>query len=96
MGRPRKTSTRDLHRRIIRRRGDACALCHNPIDYTLPHLHPMEFVVDHIIPWSKGGPDTLENKQAAHRTCNRQKSDRIGDIPPPRPTVKPITTERSW
>lgn len=33
----------------------------------------MGFVVDHIIPLEAGGTDTLDNKQPAHRTCNRAK-----------------------
>ena len=36
----------------------------------------MAYVVDHILPLSAGGPDTIDNKQPAHRVCNRQKSDK--------------------
>lgn len=50
----------------------------------------MSFVVDHIIPLSKGGADTLENKAAAHRKCNRIKSDRTDE---PRRT---FITHRRW
>lgn len=32
--------------------------------------------IDHIIPTSKGGPDTLENKQPLQWNANRQKSDK--------------------
>ena len=39
------------------------------------------FVVDHVVPLALGGPDTLANKQAAHRDCNRAKSDRIDGGP---------------
>ena len=73
----RNTTKRDRHRRQIKARRGPCAICGQPIDYTLPYLHPMEFVADHIIPFAKGGPDTLENKAAAHRACNRAKSDSI-------------------
>lgn len=73
----RNTATRDRHRRIIKGRRGPCAICGRPIDYSLPYLHPLEFVADHIIPFAKGGPDTLENKQAAHRSCNRDKSDAV-------------------
>ena len=34
-------------------------------------------MADHIVPIAKGGADVLENKQAAHRSCNRDKSDAI-------------------
>lgn len=41
------------------------------IDYDLPHMHPMSFVVDELIPVSKGGsPLNYHNVDAAHRRCN--------------------------
>ena len=33
-------------------------------------------VIDHDVPWSKGGPTTLGNANLAHRYCNLAKSDR--------------------
>ncbi|BBZ65805.1 hypothetical protein MINS_12340 [Mycolicibacterium insubricum] len=89
---PRNTTTRDEHRRIIARDEPPCGICGQPIDYRLNHRHPRSFVVDHITPRARGGPDTLDNKQAAHRDCNRAKSDK---------TVMPTTgvtfvTERNW
>lgn len=87
----RSTTTRDLHRKQIARSKPPCGICGADIDYSLPHLDPMAFVVDHIVPLSKGGPDTLENKQASHRVCNRLKSDKT-DEPAPRSFV----TSRCW
>lgn len=78
---PRKTAIRDRHRRTLKALRGLCGICNEPIDYTLPYLHPMEFVADHIIPFNKGGADTLDNKQAAHRKCNRDKSDSVGYDP---------------
>lgn len=72
----RSTSIRDRHRAAIARGKPPCALCGQSIDYTLPHLDPMAYVVDHVIPRARGGADTLANKQAAHRRCNRDKSDK--------------------
>ena len=46
----------------------------------LHHDNPMAYVVDHILPLSAGGPDTIDNKQPAHRVCNRQKSDKVSGI----------------
>lgn len=49
----------------------ACALCGEPIDYSLPAGHPLSFEVDEIVPVSKGGsPFAISNCQPAHRICN--------------------------
>ena len=72
----RDTTKRDAHRRIIRRAHPACGICGEPIDYTLTYPHPKSYVVDHVTPLSRGGADTIDNKQAAHRDCNRAKGDK--------------------
>jgi len=77
----RNTAQRDRDRAAIRRTGAGCALCGQPIDYDLPHLDPMAYVVDHVVPLALGGLDTLGNKQAAHRTCNRSKGMRVDGGP---------------
>lgn len=69
----RSVTLRNRHRATIREAQPPCALCGQPIDYTIPSTEPMGFVVDHIIPLEAGGTDTLDNKQPAHRTCNRAK-----------------------
>lgn len=72
----RNTTQRDRDRARIARSHPACHICGQPIDYTLPYLDPGEYVVDHLIPLTNGGPDTLANKAAAHRQCNRNKGAR--------------------
>src|SRR5665648_1151343 len=62
----RNTTIRDRHRGNIARTRPPCALCGEDIDYTLPWYDPRAFVVDHILPLTLGGPDTIANKQAAH------------------------------
>jgi hypothetical protein len=54
-------------RSIIARSKPACHICGLPINYTLPYLDPMAFVIDHVIPLHKGGEDALPNIRAAHR-----------------------------
>jgi 5-methylcytosine-specific restriction endonuclease McrA len=73
----RSTTIRTRHRAVIAKGKPACGICGQPIDYDLPYLDPGSFVVDHIIPVILGGTDTLDNKQAAHRSCNRTKGKRI-------------------
>lgn len=87
---PRSTTVRDQHRRLIRRGKPGCGICGEPIDYDLPHLDPGEFTVDHIVPLAKGGLDVIENKQAAHRLCNRLKSDKT------EVTARTFVTDRTW
>ena len=57
---------------------DICGICGKPVDKTLKSPHPMSATVDHIIPLDKGGhPSDLSNLQLAHRSCNRQKSNKL-------------------
>ena len=75
-------------RRRILATATVCGICGRPIDKSLKYPDPMSATVDHIIPLSKGGhPFALENLQAAHRCCNREKSDRI--LPIERVTTEP-------
>lgn len=74
---PRGTTTqRDKDRATIAKSKPACHICGNPINYQAHWLDPLSFVVDHLIPLNRGGADTLTNKAAAHRHCNRLKSDK--------------------
>ena len=88
----RNTTIRDRHRAVIRRAKPPCGICGGDIDYSLDYRDPMSFVVDHIVPLAKGGPDELENKQAAHRTCNRAKGAMLSEELGPRTFV----TWRDW
>ena len=67
------TATKSL-RAKVRMRGDPCAICGKPIDYTLPSGDPMSFELDHIVPVAQGGAEyDISNCQAAHRICNQRK-----------------------
>ncbi len=56
--------------------GWVCHLCLRPIRSDLPRRHPDGPTRDHVIPTSKGGPDTLENSRPAHGRCNFRRGNR--------------------
>ena len=65
--RPKRASIPGSVRRQVFERDDhRCADCGDRTNLTL----------DHIIPWSKGGPDTVENLQTMCRPCNSRKGAR--------------------
>lgn len=71
------STRRNQARQTIKRRHLPCALCGQPIDYSLPAGHPMSYELDEIIPVSKGGsPYRLSNLQPAHRICNARRSNK--------------------
>ncbi|MFC8531389.1 HNH endonuclease [Nocardia sp. NPDC057227] len=94
----RNTTTQNRHRAYLRRSRPPCHLCGGEIDYSLHWRDPLSFVVDHVIPLARGGEDTRENTRAAHRHCNRQKSDKLLDELAARPGPAPriFVTERTW
>lgn len=75
----RNTTIRDRHRKTIAREEPPCGICGGAIDYGLPHHDPKSYVVDHIDPYHHSRDDSISNKQAAHRDCNRLKSDKRPD-----------------
>lgn len=88
----RSTTVRDRDRKVIARGEPPCGICSEPIDYTIPSPDPMSFEVDHIIALDNGGTDTLDNKQASHRICNRAKWNHLADAGGPRTFI----THRRW
>lgn len=89
---PRSTTQRDRDRNAIRRTKPPCGICGGEIDYTLKSPDPGSFEVDHVLPLARGGTDTLDNKQASHRACNRDKWHKVADDNAPRTFI----TSRSW
>jgi 5-methylcytosine-specific restriction endonuclease McrA len=67
--------------------GLLCNICKEPINFVAPRkvgklgwergLH-----IDHVVPLSKGGSDTLANIRPTHGLCNLQKSNSHGTIVP--------------
>jgi 5-methylcytosine-specific restriction endonuclease McrA len=53
-------------RTLVRRDGSACFSCGRD-------LLPREMTIDHKIPLSRGGSDSIENMEIACEPCNREK-----------------------
>ena len=71
-------SAYERNKKIIFKTQNTCGICGHLVDFSLKSPHPMSGSVDHIVPVSKNGhPSDMSNLQLAHRTCNRQKSDKI-------------------
>lgn len=64
------TKRKNLTKRLLEANNYICALCGEPT--TLKESN-----IDHIIPKSKGGSDSIENLQATHKVCNFKKGNKI-------------------
>lgn len=62
---------RELTLAVLERDGYVCHLCGKGPAEGAPADSK-----DHVIPYSKGGPTTMDNLAAAHLLCNQQKGDR--------------------
>jgi 5-methylcytosine-specific restriction endonuclease McrA len=63
---------------VIRLYGENCHICFEQIDMKAPRKAGVTgwergLQLDHVIPLSKGGPDTLENVKPSHGICNLKK-----------------------
>lgn len=53
-----------------------CSLCGLRIpNYIASSSHPLFGTIDHVIPLSRGGKNTAENRKPAHQLCNRMKGN---------------------
>lgn len=66
-GRVRAKIADSLRAAVYERDGRACLHCGATERLSLDHIHP----------WSLGGPDTLENLQTLCRPCNSRKGARV-------------------
>ena len=55
---------------VIVRDWPHCQICGGLVAFGEHHL-------DHVIPYSKGGPDTVDNLRLAHDLCNRRRGARV-------------------
>ena len=71
-------SMKKKRQRGVRSNPAWCSLCGFPIPRNLVSpTHPLWGTVDHTIPRSRGGPDTLYNRAPVHLLCNKTKANRI-------------------
>ena len=100
---PRRSNghRRDQIRARIKAQGMPCAICGQPIDYSAPYrlrdgsINPYSYVVDEIVPVSKGGdPLDIRNCQPAHYRCNAKRGDRM--ISEPQKMGEEIPHSREW
>lgn len=68
-GRSARSPSPSLRWQVLRRDESTCQLC----GAKAPQV-PVE--VDHVVPWSKGGPTVVENLRVLCFACNRGKSNR--------------------
>ena len=94
-------AARDKIRNRWKAIGAPCGICGKPIDYSLGYvvdartgkrrMHPMAFVVDEIIPVSKGGsPFEFSNTRPAHWICNAMRGDGTKKKVTTRPLPQPF------
>lgn len=72
-----KNPNRISHEQVVREYGSDCHICNEPIDLTLPRTSKLGLTVDHLIPLSRGGTDTMPNLRPAHWGCNIKKSNKL-------------------
>jgi len=63
---------------VLEMYGPVCHICGTNIDLNSPRLSGVDgwekgLHIDHVIPLSKGGTDTLDNVRPAHGSCNVKK-----------------------
>lgn len=68
---------------VLEMYGNNCHICNEPIDLEAPRWTyqdgwEMGLHIDHLIPLSKGGSDTIDNVRPAHGVCNLRKGTQIG------------------
>lgn len=69
-------------KQVLELYGSDCHLCRKPIDLSAPRKTGIKgwelgLHMDHVIPLSMQGPDTIENIRPAHGFCNLSKRDRV-------------------
>lgn len=81
---------KNLARLAVSIYGSSCCYCHEPIESKYAneriygHNHPKRLSLEHLLPRSCGGSDSIENLRPCHLGCNARRGAKRR---PPRPTV---------
>ncbi|MBU0491234.1 MAG: HNH endonuclease [Chloroflexi bacterium] len=74
---PRRRISADVQRLVRRRASQLCEYCH-----TSERWQYVRFTIDHVIPFTRGGTDDLDNLALACFHCNRRKANRLTAVDP--------------
>ena len=77
---------RQLRAAVLATKPPICAMCGGWIDRTLSARHPLGPSVDHAVPRSLGGSDSIDNLRPMHLVCNIRRGNR----------PLPLRTSRDW
>ena len=105
-----KTGKRRHYQKRFKAMQLPCALCGQPLDYSLPYMHPLAPVIDEKVPikyWKEAGysspsacADDWNNLQPAHRRCNAIKAAKLNfsmkDLQKQMPKRKRIMLDGEW
>jgi 5-methylcytosine-specific restriction endonuclease McrA len=58
---------------VADRDGCCCHICGRKVNMALSGMRPGGPTIDHLIPISADGPDTIDNVALAHRQCNTER-----------------------
>jgi len=67
---------------VLEKYGTDCHICEEPIDFNAPRKVGIEgwekgLHLDHFIPLTKGGGDSIENMRPSHGICNIRKGNKL-------------------
>ncbi|MBU6400777.1 MAG: HNH endonuclease [Verrucomicrobia bacterium] len=74
---------REIMLKVVRRDGQVCQVCHK-------NVSDNELEFDHVIPFSHGGPVSVENLRVLCSACNGKKRDKLGELLEPKEPDEPI------
>lgn len=72
-----------------------CPLCTAWLDYE-HSKQPNSPEPDHVIPWARGGRNSLDNLRIICRRCNQSKGNRAAPKTTTVLAAKPLRTSRQW